>query len=243
MTCLSQFCPCYGSSPSVGCPLMVCPSWVCPSWTSWWASPVVLSMLGRVFPTSHRTLHFGTCFIGSCGWLLSDGMCTVVGTHHRTSGRQHLGGLLMGLHLLFLFFRLVPASASHHITGRACCIVPNLPGAHRLLFQSLTMFEVRGHLLPQHGHFVQTLPAAIHHIIVATDYVIHMGLVITTHVQAEGAVGQVLTTCPTLTFKREVMEAVFVVQIRQQGHHSNRVGCMHDYEMGSPLSSGLVEEV
>ena len=36
-----------------------------------------------------------------------------------------------------------------------------------------------------------------------------------------------LTTCPTLTFKREVMEAVFVVQIRQQGHCSNRVRHVH----------------
>ena len=51
------------------------------------------------------------------------------------------------------------------------------------------MLEVGGHLLPQHGHFVQTLPAAVHCIIVATDYVIHVGFVIAVCVQAEGAEG------------------------------------------------------
>ena len=101
------------------------------------------------------------------------------------------------------------------------------------------MFEVRGHLLPQYGHFVQTLPMAVRCVKVATDYVIHIGLVITTHVQAEGAEGQALTACPILTFKQEAMEAVFVVQIRQQGHHSNRVGHMCNYEMDHPSALTL----
>ena len=39
------------------------------------------------------------------------------------------------------------------------------------------------------------------------------------------------------------MEAVFVVQIGQQGHCSNRVRCVHDYEIGLPLSSCPVVEV
>ena len=119
--------------------------------------PTVLFMLQRVFPASCRTLRFGTCILGPCGWLLCDCMCTVAGTHHGTGGRQHLGGLLAGLHLL-LFLRLVPALASHCITGGACCIVVNLPRAHRLHFQSLAMLEVGGHLLPRQSHFVQTLP-------------------------------------------------------------------------------------
>ena len=38
------------------------------------------------------------------------------------------------------------------------------------------------------------------------------------------------------------MEAGFVVQIGQQGHRSDRVRCVRDYELGSPFSSGLVEE-
>ena len=66
---------------------------------------------------------------------------------------------------------------------------------------------------------------------------------VATSVQAEGAEGQVLTAYLSLTFKREVMEAVYVVQIRHQGHCSNRVRGMHDYEIGSALSSRLVEEV
>ena len=102
------------------------------------------------------------------------------------------------------------------------------------------MFEVIGHLLPLHGHLVQALATVIHHIIVVTDYVVHVHPVIATSVQAEG---QGLTAYLSLTFKGEAMETVFVVQIRQQGHRSNRVKGMHDYEIGSPFSSGLVEEV
>ena len=139
--------------------------------------PAVFSMLGRVFPTSQRTLHFGTCFLGSCSWLLCDGTCTAVGTCHGTSGRGTSHGTFF-----FLFLRLDPALASHCITRGACHIIADLPGARRLHFQSLAMLEVRGHLLPQHGHFVQALPAAICCIIMATDYVIHIGLVITTHI-------------------------------------------------------------
>ena len=51
------------------------------------------------------------------------------------------------------------------------------------------MFEVRRHLLPQHGPFVQMLPTAVRHVIVAKDYVIHIGLVVTTRVQEEWAEG------------------------------------------------------
>ena len=39
------------------------------------------------------------------------------------------------------------------------------------------------------------------------------------------------------------MEAGFVVQIGQQGHHIDRVGHIRNYELESPLSSGLLEEV
>ena len=53
----------------------------------------------------------------------------------------------------------------------------------------LAMFEVISHLLPRHGHLVQALPTAICHIIVATDYVVHIGPVIATNVQTEGAEG------------------------------------------------------
>ena len=150
--------------------------------------PTILSVLGRVFPASRRTPHFGIHFHCSCGWLLCGSAHTAMGTHHRTSRRWHLRGLLAGLCLLFLL-RLVPASASCCITGGACCIVADLLRAHRLLFQSLAMFEVIGHLLPRHGHFVQLLPAAVCHIIVATDYVVHVHLVIATSVHAEGPEG------------------------------------------------------
>ena len=59
---------------------------------------------------------------------------TVPETHQETSGRWHLGGLLMRLHLHLLFLRLVPALASCCVTGGACCIITDLPRAHRLCF-------------------------------------------------------------------------------------------------------------
>ena len=169
-TCPNQFCPCHGSSLLWGalrqCVLL----------------GHVLGPLGGPLPTVFPCLE--ECFPLPVGlFVLGLAPSAPVGgfsvTVHalwwgltRPGGRWHLRGLLTELCLLFLW--LVPVLAGHCITEGACCIIADLPGACRLHFQSLAMLEVRGHLLPQHSHFVQTLATAVRCIIVATDYVIHV---------------------------------------------------------------------
>ena len=148
--------------------------------------PTILSMLGSV-------LLAGLLILGLISSAPVGSFLVVVHALWQGLTAELVGGGTSGdLSQDFVFFfllRLVPASASHHVTGGASHIIADLLRACGLLFQSLAMFEVIGHLLPQHGHLVQALPAAIRHVVVATDYVVHAHLVIATSVQAEGAEG------------------------------------------------------
>ena len=99
--------------------------------------PMILSILQGVFSTSCGTPRFGTCFLCPCRWLLCNCMHTAAGTHHRTGGRWHLRGLLIGFCLFLLFLRLTPALPAVTSPEGPAASLLTFPGPAGFIFSPL----------------------------------------------------------------------------------------------------------